>query len=251
MPQVNFLQTPYTQAYQQYYQQAVEQPLMRQRTRALQDLLTRQAQLGILRSGVSMYPQVELEKQLTDVLGREGARLALAQAQTQTQLEEVERQRAFQRELLERQIELQRQILDEQRRLAEQQAWGQLAGLVLGSLVSPALGIVGTGLAETIGGTLAPQTLARQRAMENLLMQYYQNMLSLQPTAIPMTIPMTTTIPTQPTTAGVNYEPQYVPQQTEADLTLVPYGANVLGTNLISSYSPLSRYLIPANQLLK
>jgi hypothetical protein len=251
MPQVNFLQTPYTQAYQQYYQQAVEQPLRRQRARALQDLLTRQAQLGVLRSGVSMYPQIELERQLTDILGREGARLALAQAQTQTQLEETERQRAFQRELLERQIEFQRQILDEQRRLAEQQMWGQLAGLTLGSLISPALGIVGAGLAETIGGALAPQTLARQRAMENLLMQYYQRILSPQQTAIPMTSMLQPTIPTQPTTAGINYVPEYVPQQTTDTLTIVPYGANVLGTNLIPSYSPLSNYLIPANQLFR
>jgi len=181
-------------------------------------LLTRQAQLGILRSGVSMYPQIELEKQLTDVLGREGTKLALAQAQTQTQLEEAERQRAFQRELIERQIEFQRQILDEQRRLAEQQMWGQLAGLALGSLISPALGIVGAGLAETVGGALAPQTLARQRAMENLLMQYYQRMLSSQPMIIPMLGMQQTTIPTQPITAGIGYIPEYSLPQTTGKL---------------------------------
>lgn len=174
---VEFLPQGYSQAYEQYYRQAVEQPLMRQRARTLRDLYLQQAQRGILRSGVGMYPITQLEQNITDILGREGSRLALAQAERQSQLEEMARQRAFQREMLERQIEFQRQILDEQRKLAEQAVWGQLLGAGIGMVAMPALGAAGGLAADWLTRMIAPQTYARQQALQSLLQSYLQSYL--------------------------------------------------------------------------
>lgn len=201
---VQFLQQTLAPAYEQYFTEAVERPLAKQRAKTLQELYRQQAMRGILGSGVGMYPVIELERSIADVLGREGARLALAQAQTQTQLEEAERQRAFQRELLERQIQLQRQILDEQRRLAEQQAWGQLLGTVLGTVVMPPLGALGTTLATGLTRVIAPSIYAREQALQEALLNYWRGL----PTGYG-TVGYT---PTQPLTAGVNLitlTPQY------------------------------------------
>lgn len=209
MVQTTFLPQGYTEAYEQYFTQAVERPLRRQRARALQDLYEQMAQRGILRSGVGMYPITQLEQNLQEVLGREGARLALAQAERQTQLEEMARQRAWQEEMLNRQIEFQRQILDEQRRLAEQQMWGQLAGALLGTVLMPPLGVLGGLGATALTRLVAPQTYLRQQALENLLLQYYQSLLGTPTTQTSLT-------------AGVNVMPisYYYPPTTLGTLTI-------------------------------
>lgn len=191
---IQFLPTGYTDAYRQYYEQAVEIPLRRQRARTLQDLYAQQAARGILRSGVSMYPVTQLEQSIVDVLGREGARLALAQAERQVALEEAERQRQFQREMLERQIQIQREILEEQKKLAEQQMWGQLLGSLAGMVLMPPLGALGGLAAGWLTKTIAPSVYARQQALQDLLMQYYKGI-----------IPTTQTASITPVTAGTTY----------------------------------------------
>jgi len=172
-----FQQGGITNPYAQYWQYGVEQPMQQQRTKALQNIYQQQAQQGTLRSGVGSYPTMELERGYQTTMGQQASGLALKQAQTQTQLEEAQRGRAFseqtlkeqqqfqaqqaelqrqaQREMLERQYQMQQEILDQQKKYAEQQGWQQLVGGLAGMFLAP-------GISNLAGGLFGMSTAQKQ-----------------------------------------------------------------------------------------
>lgn len=141
---------PYEQSYEQYFKNVVEQPILKQRSRSLQQLYSQLARSGTLRSGIGSYPLLELEKSTQETLGREASKLAREQAIANIQRIEREKtreydwkkfeaqkdyarkqaeiQREFQRQLLERQYEMQKEILAEQNKMAILGSLGKFAG---------------------------------------------------------------------------------------------------------------------------
>jgi len=168
--------------YEQYFTETVEKPLQKQRAEALKKLYEEQASRGILKSGVGMYPIINLEKNLQDILGREGSKIALSQLQQEERKQELERQRQFQREMIEQQVKLQREMLEEQKRQQEQGMWGQLGGALLGTILGVPFGQISNILGEGITRLISPSQYNRQRMLEDLMMQYYQNLLGGQGT---------------------------------------------------------------------